>query len=369
MNVFYTMKLFIRAAVFLCMLNIVIVTVILLLSNIVVSDTSIAYTLRDARDNSNDVILMDIRTGISLSMLQGIGEGDVTGRTPIWSVDGSAIAFWTFHNREDIFVHEVQLSPYERLNLTDNEAYLSLPVYGTNNQRLLASFPTFNTVPIYLINDDYPEGNVIITTSQFVPVWSPDGRYLAYTATLLSSASEDEIDSGIDENEIDIFIIDVQTRDVINLTDDISTSGQPIWLPDSSAILFASRQSNFGQLYQIDLASETVSELPAQITTTDIPTLSPDGRYLAYTSNQRIGNQSDLEIMVLDLETYTNENISNSPLYDNQPAWSPDSQYLAYISRRFGDQDEIYIMTVTTGKTRRLTYSTSDEGDINWRPR
>lgn len=363
------MKLVIRSTLILFMLNIIILAILMILSNNLISDSTIAYTLRDARDNSNDVVMMDVRTGVMLSMVQGIGEGDVTGRTPIWSADGNAIAFWTFHNREDIFVHEVTLKPYERLNLTDNQDYLSLPVYGANNQRLLASFPTFNNVPIYLINDDYPDGDVIINTSQFVPTWSPDGRYLAYTATLISSVSEDEIDSGIDENEIDIFIIDVQTRNTINLTESIATSGQPIWLPDSSAILFVSRQSNFGQLYQIELASQTVSELPITLATTDIPTLSPDGRYLAYTSNQRINNQADIEVMLLDLETYTNTNISNSPLYDNQPTWSPDSQYLAYISRRFGNQDEIYIMTIATGHTRRLTYSASDEGDINWRPR
>ncbi len=363
------MKLLIRATLILLMIHIILIAITLSLSMVLTTNTTIAYTLRDTRDNSNDVILMDTRTAVSMSMIQGIGVGNVTGRTPIWAADGNALAFWTFHNREDIFVHEVQLAPYQQQNLIENEDYLSLPIYGVDNQRLLASFPTFNNVPIYLINDQYPDGDIIINNSQFLPVWSPDGRYIAYTASYTVPEGEDDIDSGIDDNEIDIYIIDVASRDITNLTVETSASGQPIWLPDASGILFVSRQSNFGQLHRIELDTGTITELPIHLSPIDMPTLSPDGRYLAYTSSERIGNQADIEVMLLDLETYEIRNVSNSLLYDNQPTWSPDSAYLAYVSRRFGDQDEIYMMAISTGKTRRLTYSNNDESDISWRPR
>ncbi|MHC5212558.1 MAG: protein kinase domain-containing protein [Planctomycetota bacterium] len=66
----------------------------------------------------------------------------------------------------------------------------------------------------------------------------------------------------------------------------------------------------------------------------DEPTLSPDGNYVAYTSDAA-GN---LDIVVQPLRGGEARRITTDPGDDAQPAWSPDGSRLAFVSTR--DRDE-----------------------------
>jgi Tol biopolymer transport system component len=60
------------------------------------------------------------------------------------------------------------------------------------------------------------------------------------------------------------------------------------------------------------------------------PTLSPDGNYVAYTTDEG-GN---LDIVVLPLTGGNRERVVDDPAEDAQPAWSPDGSRLAFVSAR-----------------------------------
>ncbi len=60
------------------------------------------------------------------------------------------------------------------------------------------------------------------------------------------------------------------------------------------------------------------------------PALSPDGNYVAYTTDEG-GN---LDIVVLPLAGGNRERVVDDPADDAQPAWSPDGSRLAFISAR-----------------------------------
>jgi Tol biopolymer transport system component len=62
----------------------------------------------------------------------------------------------------------------------------------------------------------------------------------------------------------------------------------------------------------------------------DEPTWSPDGKYLAYTSNDK-GN---LDVMVMPLGGGRAIRVVDSDADDTQPAWSPDGSKLAFVSAR-----------------------------------
>jgi eukaryotic-like serine/threonine-protein kinase len=89
-------------------------------------------------------------------------------------------------------------------------------------------------------------------------------------------------------------------------------------------------------LYYIASQTESVSEVPTLSKVTfisalqDEPTWSPDGRFIAYTTNEK----GKLDIVVKPLDGGEPIWIVESPADDAQPAWSPDGSTLAFVSAR-----------------------------------
>ena len=79
------------------------------------------------------------------------------------------------------------------------------------------------------------------------------------------------------------------------------------------------------------------------------PTWSPDGRFIAYTSDQA-GN---FDIWVQPLAGGRAVQVTTDPAADWQPAWSPDGNTLAFRSER--DGGGIFLAPAFGGRERRLT--------------
>ena len=81
----------------------------------------------------------------------------------------------------------------------------------------------------------------------------------------------------------------------------------------------------------------------------DMPTWSPDGRTLAYESDQA-GNY-DLWVTQVGFPQGVNRP-PDSPDVDMHPSWSPDGQWIAFFSRREGSG--YFIMPAVGGKARKV---------------
>ena len=91
-------------------------------------------------------------------------------------------------------------------------------------------------------------------------------------------------------------------------------------------------------------------------------TWSPDGRFLAYTSNGDEG----LKTYVLDTKTREHWRLTNSEERELYPAWSPDGKWIAYVA---GDQDRsrIYKTDVNGAHLIELT-DPGYYGQPTWSP-
>ena len=79
------------------------------------------------------------------------------------------------------------------------------------------------------------------------------------------------------------------------------------------------------------------------------PTWSPDGRFIAYTSDQ----SGNFDIWVQPVAGGRAVQVTTDPAADWQPAWSPDGGSLAFRSEREGGG--IFLTPVFGGRERRLT--------------
>lgn len=96
------------------------------------------------------------------------------------------------------------------------------------------------------------------------------------------------------------------------------------------------------------------------------PDLSPDGRYLAYASDET----GSLDIYVLDLQT---SDITHLTHWDDSaewyPAWSPDGRFLAFSSdHRSPNNYDLYIVSWPQGTVYSLTSGAGSDNLPDWSP-
>lgn len=72
-------------------------------------------------------------------------------------------------------------------------------------------------------------------------------------------------------------------------------------------------------------------------------------------------------IVVYNLETGAKQQITQNSADNHGPTWSPDGQYIAYTSE-INDQFDIFTINVNTGATRNLTNHFGDDAYPSWSP-
>jgi serine/threonine protein kinase/Tol biopolymer transport system component len=179
--------------------------------------------------------------------------------------------------------------------------------------------------------------------SRFAPRVSPDGKQIAF--------SENHVNK-------DIWIFDT-----VRGTEDRATyEGQnafPIWLPGTSRMAFRSdRAGPLGIYVNQGMNSREVIELtPGPL---DVPSSwTPDGKELAFTrGSPSIGGSTDIYVVSVDQPTNARAVVATNAS-ETYPEFSPDGKWLAYCSNETG-RVELYVQPYP-GPGNRVTI-TSDGG-------
>jgi TolB protein len=168
--------------------------------------------------------------------------------------------------------------------------------------------------------------------SDITPAPSPDGKQLAFASNRLG--------------HWDIFLMDLASGEVTQLTDTPEYEGAPSWSPDGSFLAYeAYRDENLEIV--VGPANEPTKDA-IRLTTSPAadhsPTWAPGGRQIAFISN------GDVYLADLDrTEDVRFQNLSNTPLAsESHPVWSPDGTKLAWAtqSQNIG-RSGIYIWDAT----------------------
>ena len=136
-----------------------------------------------------------------------------------------------------------------------------------------------------------------------------------------------------------IFLIDLATEEIQQLTTIGGGACQPSWSPDGSELVFISpcntnkeRYTGSG-LFLVNADGTNVTPLPSSPGGDYDPDWSPLGDKIAFTS-LRQGNRPN--IYVLDLASGNIVNLSGTVAHDYQPGWSPDGKMIAFVTTRSG---------------------------------
>jgi TolB protein len=166
----------------------------------------------------------------------------------------------------------------------------------------------------------------------------------------------------------EIYIADYDGANPRRITVNRSLNINPVWSNDGRAIAYTSyRRANFPDIYIQRIYEGTPPQSPANGTDrihNFLPAWSPDGTKIAFMTN-RDGNQ---EIYVMDAGGGNLRRITRHPGIDATPTWSPAGNQIAFTSDRSGSP-QIYIVDADgLSQPRRITTDESWADRATWSP-
>jgi len=184
------------------------------------------------------------------------------------------------------------------------------------------------------------------------PSWSPDGRKIAYLSFGRWS------DEGV-TGPSGVFVMNADGRDKHRVSAHGFDDHQPPeWSPDGRMLAYLSDDS----IWVVDLERSTSRRLlhSPDRGTKDLA-WSPDGKSLAFTHGD-----GDFEIFVVNLDGSGLRNLTdNERVHDESPSWSPDGTAIVFASTR-DDTTEIYAMRADGSARTRLTESAAGDPYPVW---
>ena len=235
---------------------------------------------------------------------------------------------------------------------------------------------------IFLMNPDGKRVRRLTKHPQYdaAPAWSPDGQKI----TFMSFRDEHRIQvGGIILG--DIYVMNADGTNPINLTQSIERpESVSSWSPDGKQIAFRSAEYfRWDDLFHSDIwVMEADGANPINLTNhhaqDSAPDWSPDGMQIAFHSDRN--RDWEFEIDAMNWEVYVMNadgtnfiNLTNHLAGDGSPDWSPDRRQIAFHSERDRKDDndknvEIYVMNFDGTNPINLTNHPAIDRGASWEP-
>jgi Tol biopolymer transport system component len=167
-----------------------------------------------------------------------------------------------------------------------------------------------------------------------------------------------------DPGNIDLWIHDLLRGVTPRFTFDPANDLFPIWSPDGSRIAWQSNRGGTYGLYQKLASGMGQEKLLLQSSNQIIPRdWSTDGRFIVY---QQIDPKTNSDVWALPLEgEHKPFPLLQSPYLEGNPRLSPDGRWLAYYSDETG-RGEVYVTTFPSPGAK-WQISTAGGGQPQWR--
>lgn len=165
----------------------------------------------------------------------------------------------------------------------------------------------------------------------YAPVWSPNGRQIAF-----------ERHQGKGQGKDEIYVMDADGGNQRNLTNHPAWDRAPHWHPDGTRIVFYSSRGASSRIYVMDTDGGNLEEIPGLVRASS-PKWSPNGKWIAF---ERGGDSE--EIQMIEPDTNQLHIISvRIPRPMSIVGWSPTGRKIMYFAA-FDDAGDDAILVIAT---------------------
>lgn len=236
----------------------------------------------------------------------------------------------------------------------------SYPMLSPDGRALLFHSNRSGRQAIWTANADGSEPRILfdrpdVGSDPGTPVWSPDGKSIAFGMTPAGATLE---------SESEVYVVAADGTGLRRLTNAPGDDSHPHWSADGTRIFFNSARATpdlkaaWGRqwidIYSMARDGGDVRRHTDCRNVCTYPTPSPDGRFVLHRRVlarpakdwQQRPAERDSEVYLTPLDGSEPRNLSNSTAYDGWPTWTPDGRWVIFASNRDG--------TVSTGQLYRV---------------
>lgn len=294
---------------------------------------------------------------VDLGGEQPRGERWVEGRSPVWSPDGTGIAFvrggqlWITRRQQKA-----------ALQLTDDMEGLRAPVFSPDGTRVAFYATDSGNQDIWVVpadGDGDPErltsGAMPEGYTRYGPAWSPDGSRIAY----VSNAADYWAD--------DVWIVDVGSGESRQLSTSIMARSTPAWSPDGDEIVLpATGKDEFwyhdlAHLYRLDPSTGEETQIETQVLAADDrPIWSPDGETIYFLRLQK----SDYDLWAVPRDGGVATQVTNVGGDVSSVTMDGAGEVLTFVRSGLSEPPEAHAVDTKGGPARAVTDLSSEWADL-----
>ena len=277
-------------------------------------------------DGDQEVVLLDPNTAEATPVTDNRSEDF----GPRWSPDGKLLAYLS-DQAGNLDIHLADQREETVIRLTHSDEDDTAPRWSPDGLRLAFISDRDGNSEVYLMETDGSSQTRITsnTTGEEMGDWSPDNVWLAF-----SRSGDDS-----DDSKEGLWLRNPDGVNLVHLTK--GQDSAPVWSPNGRDIAFVRTDGQNADIYIVSKLKDGTWQESTELTrltqheSNDLaPAWSPDSKTLAFVSFR----DDNAEIYTMGSDGSKQRRLTNNGADDLAPVWSPNGKRMAFVSYLYGKE-------------------------------